>query len=48
MSKPFIHLFTTPFGYYCYDVNTGRIIEIDEEIYGAVKAASWSSADVDL
>ena len=40
MNRPFIHLFTTPIGYYCYDVNTGQVIEIDSDVYSCLKERS--------
>lgn len=33
VDAPFIHLFTTPLGFYLYDVNTGQILRIDKGIY---------------
>ena len=27
--EPFIHLFSTPLGYYLYDVNTNEILKIE-------------------
>lgn len=33
MDKPFIHLFSTPGGYYLYDVNKNRILKINKEIF---------------
>lgn len=31
--EPFIHLFSTPLGFYLYDVNTNAILKIDEDVY---------------
>lgn len=31
--KPFIHLFSTPLGYYIYDVNTNNVLKVPAEIY---------------
>lgn len=36
--KPFIHLFETSEGYYCYDVNTDCILKISQETYIYLKA----------
>ncbi|WDV45029.1 Cys-rich peptide radical SAM maturase CcpM [Clostridiaceae bacterium M8S5] len=36
-SKPFIHLFKTPSGYYIFDVNTNSIIKTKKEVYGALE-----------
>ncbi|SCJ67400.1 Anaerobic sulfatase-maturating enzyme homolog YdeM [uncultured Clostridium sp.] len=32
-SKPFIHLFKTPKGCYCYDVNTNQILPVSQDVY---------------
>lgn len=32
-TKPFIKLFKTPLGYYCYDVNTFSMLKITKELY---------------
>lgn len=33
LKTPFIHLFSTPLGYYFYDVNTDCIVEVEEKMY---------------
>jgi uncharacterized protein len=33
LGVPFIHLFSTPLGYYCFDVNTDLILEVPKQVY---------------
>lgn len=37
MERPYIHPFTTPGGYYIFDVNTDTILRVSEEIYRSLK-----------
>ena len=36
IEDPFIHLFETPLGYYCYDVNMNKILKIEDKIFDAL------------
>ena len=38
--EPFIHLFSTPLGYYLYDVNTNEILKIDEDVYDYLQSGN--------
>ena len=38
MSKPYIHIFQGPLGWYLYDVNTDSVVEISEKIFEILKS----------
>lgn len=43
---PFIHLFTSPNGCYCYDVNTEGVIELTENLYNYLRAGNEIPEDI--
>ena len=44
--KPFIHLFETSEGKYCYDVNTDCILKVSETEYSYLKEVRGSNKDI--